>query len=142
MKKDVFFIALLLCIQTSNAASIEASTKGSIGKKSAGCKGLGLCLPDNQAEGVLTFTLKYDNTERKLLVILDEREVAEKQSSAIDFLIGAKTFVIDEEVSLPVRAVSLFGQKVKTIPKGSYPIQLQNGKLIITIFVHTDEAKH
>ena len=72
MKTAYLFTVLLLCINTNKAATIESSSKGRIGRKSEGCNGLGICLTANANEGELTLIFRYDNTNAKLSIVIDE----------------------------------------------------------------------
>ena len=123
----------MLCINTNKATTIESNSKGSIGRKSAGCKGLGICLAANANEGELNLIFRYDNTDSKLFILIDEKEVIDKQSSAIDYLRGKNSFLLDEDVVLPSKIVTSLSLKNALLTKGSYPLHYQDGKFILVI---------
>jgi Fe-S cluster assembly iron-binding protein IscA len=133
MKTTYLFTVLLLCINTNKAATIESNSKGRIGRKSSGCNGLGICLAANANEGELNLIFRYDNTNAKLSIVIDEKEVINKQIAAIDYLRRKNNFVLDEDVVLPPKIVTSLTLKNPLLPKGNYPLQYQDGKFIVTI---------
>ena len=133
MKTTYLFLALLLCLNTNKAATIESNSKGRIGRKSAGCTGIGICLASNANEGELNLIFRYDHTNAALFIIIDEKEVINKQIAAIDYLRRKNNFVLEEDVVLPPKIVTALTLKNPVLPKGNYPLQYQDGKFILTI---------
>ena len=109
------------------------TTKGSVGRSSKGCAGVGICKVTTSSDA-LSMVWESDASGRTLKLHINKEELAEKQPQSLaEFLQKAK-MVFEDETEIPQIVVEQLQLTENRIAPGSYKL-IQTQEEFIIVFV-------
>lgn len=101
------------------------------------CDGFGMCIIERESEITISECMKYENciqaemdfVEKELILIVSQSKIKDK---AFIKYFTKQNFELDKDYTLPQDiAQELNCGTNLTIPKGNYPINEENGKIVV-----------
>lgn len=101
------------------------------------CEGFGMCILEKQTETSIENCLKYDNCiqaemeyeDQEIVLIVSQNKIKDK---AFIKYFTKENFELDKDYSLPHDIIHELNCGANaTIPKGKYPINEENGKIVV-----------